>query len=749
MQALTETDLSADSEKIRRLPVPGTWAYLDRLDVEAGTSVDVHVSAPASHRIELLRLGRRAVIDPAASLDDDREEAVVLAAVDRPATPQTIAPGSFVSVGGAPLPEGPLAMGLWVRLWRIPVVDVVQVAWQALMAEIDYPHRARFGLLVDHLGRIGLYWGDGGPFRHAWLHMGPAVFAGELGEWRHVAVSADPQRGATIYVDGEAVHEVAGPLPPPKPADTRFRIGAMAEHGEAADLLDADIALPFVGSFVLDAKAAKAIHARRSRLVRADLPGRGLEGFWPLDEEIGDAVRDASGKNRHGRILNHGTWMVGGPDFDPARRMPLEYDPSADPDHGHGLRLSSDDLMDAGWPVATSFDVPADAPSGIYAVRVLLAGQAVADSLETAFVVTRKKPRRPGAIAVLAATNTWHAYARRPTNELAVYGLTSTYYSVHLNGRPFYHLGMKLPLPYATPFGYESKRATATGSTHLVRTERHLEAWLDREGYAFEFVTDVDLHREPGLLKNFAALAIVGHSEYWSQQARQGVLDYLAAGGKVVSLSGDTLSVRVAFNDDLSVMECRKIVFEPDARWLAPAMWGESWHSSDRKAGGTFRRLGMPPYDVLGMSFKGMIDDGTPTSFTAYTLLDSEHFLVKGPHPVVADAEGRIGLNSLNGSGGASGYEFDANLDRTRLADAPLPGITTIASALGQRNIEWLGDPNHGADLIHWQRPGGGEVVNFGSIGAAGALPVDEAFANLLRNTLHHFAIEKSSGAPR
>lgn len=741
--------MAAPHDIARELPVPGTWAYLDRLDVEAGTSVDVHASAPAAHVIELLRLGRRAVLDPGKGIADDRAEATVLASVERPATPRTISPGSFVRVGGDALPSGPLSLGLWVRPWRLPVVDVVQAAWQGLMTEIDYPDRARFGFLFDHLGRIGLYWGDGGGFRHEWLHMGPPVFAKRLGEWRHVVATADPARGLTIHVDGEAVLDVPGPLPAASATGVPLRIGAMGEHGAAADLLEADIALPFIGSFRLDAADVARIHAARGRLKRSDLPAHGLLGFWPLDEEGGAALRDASGAGRDGTIVNHGTWMVGGPDFDAADRKPLEYDPAADPDRGHGLRLCSDDLMDAGWPVSATFDIPADAPSGIYAVRVRLAGQADEHALETAFVVTRRRPRKAGAIAVLAATNTWHAYGRRPTNELAVYGLTSTYYSIHLNGRPFFHLGMRLPLPYATPFGFESKRAAATGSTHLVRTERHLEAWLDREGYAFEFVTDLDLHREPGLLSHFAALAIVGHSEYWSNEARQGVLDYLAAGGKVVSLSGDTLSVRVTFDADMSVMECRKIVYEEDARWLAPPLWGESWHSQDGMPGGTYRRLGMAPYDVLGMSFKGMIDDGTPTAFASYVLLDPDHFLVKGPHPVLPDSEGRIGLRSLNGSGGASGYEFDANLDRTRLGDAPLPGVSTIASATGQRNIEWLGERDHGADLIHWRRPAGGEVVNFGSIAAAGALPVDEAFANLMRNTLHHFGIARTDGAGR
>lgn len=72
---------------IRRLPVRGTWAYVDPLGVAPGAELAVHLSAEAAHRVELVRLGREAVLDPAQSLDADREEAELLAEVIRSARP--------------------------------------------------------------------------------------------------------------------------------------------------------------------------------------------------------------------------------------------------------------------------------------------------------------------------------------------------------------------------------------------------------------------------------------------------------------------------------------------------------------------------------------------------------------------------------------------------------------------------------------------------------------------------------------
>jgi N,N-dimethylformamidase len=49
-----------------------------------------------------------------------------------------------------------------------------------------------------------------------------------------------------------------------------------------------------------------------------------------------------------------------------------------------------------------------------------------------------------------------------------------------------------------------------------------------------------------------------------------------------------------------------------------------------------------------------------------------------------------------------------------------------------------------GADMIYWERPGGGRVFNAGSIGAGWALNADSRFEKLLRNVLAHFGVRPS-----
>jgi hypothetical protein len=708
--------------------------------------VRFHVAAPAAYELRVVRLGRTAILDQPTDDAADRADVEVLhVSRHAAATPQTLAAGSYLFVEGEAVPAGPLTMGLWLRLWRLPVIDVVQWAWFGLISDLDFPDRSRFGLLVDHAGRLAVYAGDGGPFDHHWLHVSEPVLADRLGEWVHVVASIGRQ-GVRIMLDGQEVLAAsdANPVPPPG-AGSRLRVGASAELGRAADMLDGDIAQPFVAASVLDDATVTRIVADRGRTQVTDLGLGALHAAWDLAEERGTRCADASGNGRHATVVQGGTWQVGGPAYDASTGVPGS-DALAHPDRGHALRLSSDDVADAEWSVTDEWQVPADAVSGLYAGVVRLEGQAVEDALAIVFAVVDDRPTQEGSIALLLATNTWVAYGRRPTFERRTAGLEASFYSNHVSGRPFYHVSTQAPIPRADPWGFESERAAHTRHSHLVRPERYAEAWLAREGYPYTVITDQDLHEDPGLLSRFRVLCIAGHSEYWSDEARAGVERSLAGGGQVLVLSGNTLCWRVSFSDDGTVVECRKQTTGTDVRWIGPAAWGERWHSDDGREGGGYPFIGRPGWQVIGLDTQGMLDDATATSFAALDVLRPEHPLFHDPEPVPVTSSGTIGERSLNGPK-ASGYEFDAAPDRLGLVEGPVPGMTILASALGQRNIEWnWAERDHGADVIWWERPDGGTVFDLGSIAATGALAGDPGVAALVRNVLSRFGVRPVTG---
>lgn len=722
-------------EPSRRFPVPGLWGYVDRLAVSAGDLVQVHVSSEATFGLDVVRLGERAILDPGATIADDRGDVRVVAAAGMlPPAPGSTMPGSYIWVGGPPIESHALTMGLWLRPWRLPYRETGQWSAAGIMTDLDYPDHCGVALLLGQDGNICAYVGDGGPFRHDRLIRSAVAFGDRMGIWTHVALGID-DGGTTLWIDGNAVSRER--TIDRVPTMARLRIGAAAEGGVADWHMDADLSQPFVVTGKLhDDDIGRVVGARGLGSV-ARIVGRPAFAEWSLAEECGARVADESGNARHGTIVNGGAWQIGGPSFDAAISWP-GYDPSRDTRRGHGLRLSSDDLRDAEWPVAYEYRVPDDPDPGFYAARIRMHGQREESWTTVPFIVRSPAPAAR-VVALVVPTNTWHAYGRQFDGTTPPRGLHSSFYTVHESGLPFFWLGTSLPIPRADPFGFNSTRAERQGHSQLVRPERIAAAWLRHHGYPVDLYVDQDLHEGTIPLASYASLLLAGHSEYWSHEMRTRVEAYLAGGGNVLSLSGDTASQRVSMSNDDGLIEARK-AHDTDRTWLTPERWGERWHSCDAGPGGTFRSLGRHAWTMLGVSTQGMIDDGTPTSYAPLTVLEPDHPLFHDPE-VVPMVDGMIGNHSLNGVA-VSGYEFDSVPTTTGFRDEPLPGLTVLASALGQPNLGWIGrSPDHGADSIHWVRPAGGEVFTISSIGASGSLPIDPGVGALVRNVLARFGV--------
>ena len=366
-----------------------------------------------------------------------------------------------------------------------------------------------------------------------------------------------------IWIDRLLVAEwdVKQPL---VPASAPLRIGALGRNREAAGFLDADIAIPAIYGRALSELEIRTRHAERG-LTPPEI-GPALFACWPLREERGAKVADVSGAERTGRIINHATWMIGGPSFLPAvARYRADYDPDQDATRGHGLRLASDDLYDCRWQPTLEFTLPQTAPPGLYALRARFVKDDLERMTHAVFVVRRADGAEPAPIALLFATNTWKAYSGapfgpawpgvfanvgnkgfqpKPADPLAAY----CFYRFHRAGQPTYQLGWRLPWPATSPYALAS--APEVGYGHLSRADRFTQRWLTQQGYRFDALSDLDLHQNHDALAGAKVLFIVGHSEYWTREAMQRVREFLDRGGNVVCLSGNTMYWRVSQRDD-------------------------------------------------------------------------------------------------------------------------------------------------------------------------------------------------------
>jgi hypothetical protein len=166
---------------------------------------------------------------------------------------------------------------------------------------------------------------------------------------------------------------------------------------------------------------------------------------------------------------------------------------------------------------------------------------------------------------------------------------------------------------------------------------------------------------------------ILGHSEYWSADAYQAVMDYLAGGGKVIMASGNTMFWRVSY--DGSVIECRKL--PTTVGGFVNAKWGELYHAHDHQRGGLMREAGYPEWKVLGLecvSFDG--------PFVPYVVTNPLHSYFQGPEPIP------VSNGTQLGGAAAVGHEWDVRLQQIPESSTPaIPSdYTPVVLAEGRGN---------------------------------------------------------------
>nr|WP_308258296.1 DUF4082 domain-containing protein [Saccharothrix obliqua] len=182
------------------------------------------------------------------------------------------------------------------------------------------------------------------------------------------------------------------------------------------------------------------------------------------------------------------------------------------------LRDTPSALIDCGnWAVSVTWDVPADAVSGIYYARVTRNDNGLRN--EIVFVVRDDTSR--SKIFFQTSDATWVAYNR--------YGGNSLYF-----GDGPGQGGQAYKVSYNRPY------TGGDGDENFIfNAEYPMLRFLERNGYDLSYTTDVDSARRGHLIKNHQVFMAVGHDEYWSNEQRANVEAARDAGVHLAFLTGN------------------------------------------------------------------------------------------------------------------------------------------------------------------------------------------------------------------
>ena len=736
------------------IPLTG---YADRLSVRPGESIRFHVSNATGSPITAAFLVRviSADANPAGpgirTVNVDADVRTIA-----PCLPQTARPGSYAvaDVGNALANLAGLTVIASICPTSVggrsrPILTAVSATGGGFALAID-----EGGCLCAVLG-AGRTVSSGVPLREGawarvWMTWDAAAATISVGQLP--LVRGKPAGAASVVT-----------TPHPEPVLTgaaQVLIGAAAKDGSARTF-NGRIERPMLFNRVLEedeiARAAQ----------REMLPG--LIACWDFAQAIPSSeIIDVGPQQCHGRLCNMPTRAVTGSTWS-GREMCWRHAV----DEYAAIHFHDDDIVDCCWPATHEWTLPSDFASGSYAL-ILEAGEA-RENIPFFVVPPLGKPR--AKILVLMSTFTyviyqnnarlewlkdpswretwralskaWNGYPHYP-GEHPEYGWSTYNFHTDRTGICFasWHRPMlNVRIGYIT---YPHEELRASGLRHYP-ADHHLLSWLEAKGYAFDVITDWELHHDgQRALEDYPVVLTGTHPEYHTRATLDALKAYRDGGGRFGYLGGNGFYWKIALAESQpGLLEIRRA--EGGIRaWAAEA--GEYYNQLDGEYGGLWRRNGRPPQELVGVGFTAQgAFDGSYYRLKPGVRQDARvAWMFAG---IEEDIIGDFGLSAH----GAAGFE----LDRTdKRLGTPLQAVVVAASENHPPETPWVLVPEEylthlstttgqppaemiRADMTFFATAQGkGAVFSTGSITFCGSLPshgYDNNISRLLGNVVERF----------
>jgi hypothetical protein len=255
----------------------------------------------------------------------------------------------------------------------------------------------------------------------------------------------------------------------------------------------------------------------------------------------------------------------------------------------------TDPAADRAWPVGFTIRVPTSWPSALYAADF---EPGTPGQNRALFVVRSAEPGTQARILVAIPFPTFHAYAWG--------GLPDA--SPYWNEQPDRGRRVSLHRPCPNGPGWEAP----------------ILQWLAGSGYAVEYCSGFDLHDGLDLLGAYQLLVCIGHDEYWTAGMRDTAERFLAAGGNIAFLTGNTCWWQFRLEDDGRTFVCYRDAAEDPLAGADDAHVTVEWSSAP---------VNRPENALTGTSFRrgaGCWGNTAVMAVAAWTVAFADHWAFEG-----------------------------------------------------------------------------------------------------------------------
>lgn len=310
------------------------------------------------------------------------------------------------------------------------------------------------------------------------------------------------------------------------------------------------------------------------------------------------------------------------------------------------LQQASTGLIDCGnWAQSASWNVPADAVSGVYIARLVRDDNGGANHIP--FVV--RDDARDSEMLLKTSDATWQAYN--------LYGGNNLYRCNAFcpPGNPGGYKGA-FAVSYNRPF--DGTLPGDGGRSYLFYAEYQMIRFIERNGYDVAYTSQADVAANPAELLDHELLISSGHDEYWSGPERTNFEAARDAGVSLAFFSGNEVfwKTRWGPSTDASATPYRTLTSYKDTHFEGPTD-PQDWTGTFRDP--RFARSGQgttPENSLTGQLFivnAGTSDITVPGQYRNLRLWRNTAVSQLAPS----------GSRTLAPGGGTLGYEWDLDVD--------------------------------------------------------------------------------------
>ncbi|MGO8946159.1 MAG: N,N-dimethylformamidase beta subunit family domain-containing protein, partial [Ktedonobacterales bacterium] len=348
-------------------------------------------------------------------------------------------------------------------------------------------------------------------------------------------------------------------------------------------------------------------------------------------------------------------------------------------------------MIECQWTPSYTLTVPTSWTSGSYIVKLIR----LDDGLENYMTFVVRDDASTAAIVYSLDVTTWQAYnywGGAGNNDIG-YDLYGKFNDVTqeciCNTRAY---TVSFDRPYLD-------QGSLDGTGNFMVWDYPMIRWMEEQGYDITYVTDVDLEDNPNLLNGHNVLVNTGHDEYYSDNMRANVQNFINSGGNVAFFSADDISRRMTWANSISGQPYRR---EHCDKGGLPNSTTIDW-----------RALTPPqPENQITGSLSNGAASGRP-----FLVSDAASWIYAGTSLVNYNGTVVTSGPGQNAIAGLIGYEFNtmADNDPTLAAFVPYdpPGLQDVGHSFVPASDNGV---NAWSDATLYTSAGGGTVFTAGTI---------------------------------